>query len=154
MDKPVETLKNMNAQTAKHASWVVRILSPKLVRYGFASKGKQVEAEKFLCVLVSANPTQFMTGSVPFSFVTPDAAKKAFEKFKSGTCFRVQQPEFDGKLKPEYMSTSIKRALLLTMPTMISAVPLTATDTLKDLVNHVDVGMTMTQVLERLNKVS
>ena len=154
MEKPVESLKNMNVQTAKYASWVVRILSPKLIRYTFPSKGKSVEAEKFLCLLVSGNPTQFMTGSVPFSFAAPDAAKKAFEKFKAGTCFRVQVPEFDGKLKPEYMSSSIKGALLLTKPTMISAVPLTDTDTLKGIADYVDVGMTLTQVLERLNQVS
>ena len=35
MEKPVESLKNMNVQTAKYASWVVRILSPKLIRYTF-----------------------------------------------------------------------------------------------------------------------
>ena len=74
MEKPLESLKNMNVQTAKYASWVVRILSPKLIRYTFFSKGKSVEAEKFLCLLVSGNPTQFMTGSVPFSFAAPDTA--------------------------------------------------------------------------------
>ena len=62
-------------------------------------------------------------------------------------------PRPDGKLKPEYMSSSIKRALLLTKPT-ISAVPLTDTDTLKGIADYVDVGMTLTQVLERLNQVS
>ena len=108
MEKPLESLKNTNVQTAKYASWVVRILSPKLIRYTFPSKGKSVEVEKFLCLLVSGNPMHFMTGSVPFSFASPVAAKKAFEKFKAGTCFRVQVPEFDGKLKPEYMSSSIK----------------------------------------------
>ena len=83
-----------------------------------------------------------MTGSVPFSFAVPDAGKKAFEKFNAGTCFRIQVPEFDGKLKPEYMRSSIKRALLLTKPTMISAVPLTDTDTdtLKGIADYVDVG--------------
>ena len=112
MEKPLESLKNMNVQTAKYASWVVRILSPKLIRYTFPSKAKSVEAEKFLCLLVSGNPMHFMTGSVPFSFASPGAAKKAFEKFKAGTCFRTLVPEFDGKFKSEYMSSSIKRALL------------------------------------------
>ena len=71
------------------------------------------------------------------SFAAPDTAKKAFENFKAGTCFRVQVPEFDGKLKSEYMSSSIKRALLLTKPTMISAVSLTDTDTLKGIADYV-----------------
>ena len=62
--------------------------------------------------------------------------------------------EFDGKLKSEYMGSSIKRALLLTKPTMISVVPLTDTDTLKGISDYVDVGMTLTQVLEHFNQVS
>jgi hypothetical protein len=77
-----------------------------LVRHTLVAKGKQVEARNFLCFLVSVNPMQLITGSVPFSFATPDAAKKASEKFRSGACFRAQQPEFDGKLKPEHASTS------------------------------------------------
>ena len=152
MDKPVETLKNMNIQTAKHASWVVRVLSPKLVRYSFQAKGKLVQAEKFQCLLVSGIPTQFMIGTVPFNFAAPDGARKAFEKFKVGLCFQIQAPEFDSKMKAEYMSTPIKRAVLLAKPGSVRAVPPTATEKLKDIVDHVDVAMTLTQVLGRLNK--
>ena len=152
MDKPVETLKNMNLETAKHAQWVVRVLAPKLIRYSFQSKQKTVQAEKFQCLLVSTNPTQFMIGSVPFNFAAPQAARQAFQKFKAGLCFRVQQPEFDGRMKPEYISTPIKKSLLLTNPASVTAVPPTATDTLKDVADHVDVGMSLTNVLGRLNK--
>ena len=152
MDKPVETLKNMNLETAKHAQWVVRVLAPKLIRYSFQAKQKTVQAEKFQCLLVAKIPTQFMIGIVPFNFATPDAARKALQRFKPGLCFRVQQPEFDGRMKAEYMSTPIKRALLLTNPATVTAVPLTATDMLKDVADHVDVGMTLTNVLGRLNK--
>ena len=152
MDKPVETLKNMNLETAKHAQWMVRVLAPKLIRYSFQSKQKTVEAEKFQCLLVSTIPTQFMIGSVPFNFAAPKAASQAFQKFKAGLCFRVQQPEFDGRMKAEYISTPIKKALLLTNPATVTAVPLTDTDTLKDVADHVDVGMSLTNVLGRLNK--
>jgi len=48
MAKPVETLKNMNVQTAKHASWVVRVLSPKIIPYTFSSKGQPVAAVRWL----------------------------------------------------------------------------------------------------------
>ena len=116
MDKPVETLKNMNLETAKHAQWVVRVLAPKLIRYSFQSKQKTVQAEKFQCLLVSTIPTQFMIGSVPFNFATPDAAQKAFQKFKSGLCFRVQQPEFDGKMKTEYISTPHQKGTATDQP--------------------------------------
>ena len=152
MDKPVETLKNMNLETAKHAQWMVRVLAPKLIRYTFQAKGKTVEAEKFQCLLVSTIPTQFMIGSVPFNFAAPKAASLAFQKFKAGLCFRVQQPEFDGRMKAEYISTPIKKALLLTNPATVTAVPLTDTAKLKDVADHVDVGMSLTNVLGRLNK--
>ena len=152
MDKPVETLKNMNLETAKHAQWVVRVLAPKLIRYSFQAKQKTVQAEKFQCLLVSTIPTQFMIGSVPFNFAAPQAAKQAFQKFRAGLCFWVQQPEFDGRMKAEYISTPIKKSLLLTNPATVSAVPPTATDTLKEIADHVDVGMTLTNVLGRLNK--
>ena len=152
MDKPVETLKNMNLETAKHAQWVVRVLAPKLIRYSFQSKQKTVQAEKFQCLLVSKIPTQFMIGSVPFNFAAPKAASQAFQKFKAGLCFRVQQPEFDGRMKAEYISTPIKKSLLLTNPATVTAVPLTDTNTLKDVADHVDVGMSLTNVLGRLNK--
>ena len=152
MDKPVETLKNMNLETAKHAQWMVRVLAPKLIRYTFQAKGKTVEAEKFQCLLVSTIPTQFMIGSVPFNFAAPKAASQAFQKFKAGLCFRVQQPEFDGRMKAEYISTPIKKALLLTNPATVTAVPLTDTAKLKDVADHVDVGMSLTNVLGRLNK--
>ena len=152
MDKPVETLKNMNLETGKHAQWVVRVLAPKLIRYSFQSKHKTVQAEKFQCLLVSTIPTQFMIGSVPFNFAAPQAGRQAFQKFRAGLCFRVQQPEFDGRMKAEYISTPIKRTLLLTNPATVTAVPPTATDMLKDVADHVDVGMSLTNVLGRLNK--
>ena len=152
MDKPVETLKNMNLETAKHAQWVVRVLAPKLIRYSFQAKQKTVQAEKFQCLLVSTIPTQFMIGSVPFNFAAPQAARQAFQKFRAGLCFRVQQPEFDGRMKAEYISTPIKKTLLLTNPATVTAVPPTATDMLKDVADHVDVGMSLTNVLGRLNK--
>ena len=148
----METLKNMNLETGKHAQWVVRVLAPKLIRHSFQSKQKTVQAEKFQCLLVSTIPTQFMIGSVPFNFAAPQAAKQAFQKFRAGLCFRVQQPEFDGRMKAEYISTPIKRTLLLTNPATVTAVPPTATDLLKDVADHVDVGMSLTNVLGRLNK--
>ena len=56
MEKPVETLKNMNLETAKHAQWVVRVLAPKLIRYSFQAEQKTVQAEKFQCLLVANIP--------------------------------------------------------------------------------------------------
>jgi len=148
--KPMETLKNMNAQSSKHASWVVRVLSPKIIHYTFNSKGQQVAAEKFVCLLVSKDPKQFMFGSVPFNFANKKAAKDAFERFQDGACFRVHQPEFDSKFKTEFMSTSIKKALLMTKPTDLEAIAISDAETLKDIAGYVDLGLSLTQTLDRL----
>ena len=149
MAKPTETLKNMNTSTSKHASWVVRVVSQKVVKYTFTAKGKQIQAQKFECLLVGANPLQFILGIVPFSFAEQDAAQKASQKFKEGTCWRIDQPDFDTKTKPEYISTSVKRAVLLTKPTQISPVPLTDVATLKEIAHHIDIGLTLKEVLDR-----
>ncbi len=45
--KNVETLKNMNSNTAKFAKWYVRILEPKVISYTVASRGETVHAHKF-----------------------------------------------------------------------------------------------------------
>ena len=55
-------------------------------------------------------------------------------------------------MKAEYMNTSIKRAVLLTKPTTLQPVPPTEAALLKEIADYVDVGMTMTEVLERLKK--
>ena len=59
---------------------MVRVLSPKLIRYSFQAKGKSVQAYKFQCLFATKIPTQFMLGSVLFNFAAPDAAKQAFER--------------------------------------------------------------------------
>ena len=59
-----------------------------------------------------------------------------FQKFKSGMVFRVQELEFDGKMKPEYMSTPIERAMLLTKPSKLQEVPSPDQQTLKDVALH------------------
>ena len=54
----VESLKNMNQNTAKFAKWYVRIIAPRIIPYTFAARNEQVQATKFECVLVSNDPSQ------------------------------------------------------------------------------------------------
>ena len=61
-----------------------------------------------------------------------------------------QQPDFDTKTKTEYMSTFVKRAVLLTNPAKISAVRIIDVATLKGIAHHIDVGLTLKEVLGRL----
>ena len=57
----------MNATTSKFAKWYVRV-EPKFIDYSFKTRGETVAAQKFECVLVSKDPTQYMLGLVPFAF--------------------------------------------------------------------------------------
>lgn len=121
--KNTETLKNMNASTAKHAKWYVRILDPKIIAYQFRAKEKVVDATKFQCILVSKDPSQYMLGLVAFEFKDLQGAKKAFEKFKKGSVWEISTPSFDSKSKSEYNGCPIKTVLLLSPPTKTKAVP-------------------------------
>ena len=82
LPKNVETLKNMNATTAKFAKWYVRIIDPKVIEYSFHARGQDVQAKKFECILVSNDPSQYMLALVPWNFQDKEAAVKAFEKYK------------------------------------------------------------------------
>ena len=66
LPKNVEILKNMNSTIGKYARWYVRILDPKIYPYRFTSRGEEVAAERFECVVVSNDPTQYMLATVPF----------------------------------------------------------------------------------------
>jgi len=150
----VETLKLMNGQTGKHATWLVRVLAPRLVPYNFQSRGTEVKAVKFLCILVSKDPRQFMIGSVPFTFADPHAAEKASAVFKEGVTFEIKSPEFDMKMKTEYMSTPIKRALLLAKPTVVRQILPIEPQRWNYCATYVDLGLSLTDVMKALDAMS
>ncbi len=56
---PVETLKNMNHSTAKHASWNVRVLSARPTAYELQARGETVKPKNLPCIPVSQAPKQF-----------------------------------------------------------------------------------------------
>ncbi len=102
LGKNVETLKNMNSTTSKFAKWFVRVIHPKIVDYTFQARGETVQAKKFVCVLVSQDPAQYMLGIVPFSFNDREAPQKAFAKFKPNMVLELTTPAFDSKARPEF----------------------------------------------------
>ena len=92
-----EPLRNIdNRITGRHATWVVKVLSPKFVEYSFQSKkGEQVLAKKFRCVLTFSNPHEYMYGSVPFDFKNRNAAEEGLKKFTDGSVWEISSPAFD-----------------------------------------------------------
>ena len=65
LPKNTETLKRMNTNNSKYAIWFVRVVDPRVMKYQFTSRNEPVQAERFQCVLVSANPEEYMLGVVP-----------------------------------------------------------------------------------------
>ena len=118
-----EPLRNIdNRTTGRHASWVVKVLSPKVVEYSFHSKGEQVLAKKFRCVLTSSNPQEYMYGSIPFDFKNRNAAEEALKKFTDGSVWEISSPAFDHKYSRLYVGCPKKAVLLLLAPTVMRAI--------------------------------
>ena len=102
LGKNVETLKNMNEGTAKYARWYVRIISPQVIPYSFHARGQLVNATKFSCVLVSADPSQYMMGLVPFDFKNKEAAEEAAKKITLLSVGEISTPTFVSIASPEF----------------------------------------------------
>jgi hypothetical protein len=152
LGKNVEVLKNMNEGTAKYAKWYVRIISPQIVPYCFFAKGEQVHAKKFQCVLVSADPSQYMFGLVPFDFKNREAAQQAYSKFTDLSVWEITTPAFDTKSKPEFNGCPLKSVVLLTKPTTAKRVPPTNQAMLQHPATGLQVHLDITGIMNVLTK--
>jgi hypothetical protein len=147
----VETLKNMNSASQKYATWIVRVVQGRVVRYSFWSRGEKVEASKFQCVLVSSNPREYMLGVVPFSFAAPQAPAAAARKFLDGTCWEVTTPAFESSQKVEYNSCPVKTSVKLGPPSGLRAVTPVETEKYNYAAQFIHPSCTLAQALSILN---
>ena len=147
LPKNLETLKKMNSSTGKFATWYVRVIAPKIIDYKFQARGETIAAQKFECVLVSKDSTQYMLGLVPFAFSDRGAAQKAMDKFKENHVFEITQPAFDTKAKSEFNGCPVKIVLLLARPTIVKAAPPTNTEMLEYPAKGITVSMDISQLL-------
>ena len=113
----------MNSSTGKFAKWYVRVIAPKIIDYPIKARGETIAAQKFECVLVSKDSSQYVLGLVPFAFSDRGAAQKAMDKFKENHVFEITQPAFDTKTKSEFNGCPLKTVLLLARPTIVKAPP-------------------------------
>ena len=94
------------------------MLSPKVMSYEFKSRNEVAKATRFQCILVSQDPKQFMIGSVPFSFAAKDAASNAKDKIQDGLTLEIKSPQFDTKMKADFVRCPLKRVANLSPPTV------------------------------------
>ena len=140
----------MNSTIGKFAKWYVRIIDPKIIEYEFKSKGETVSAQKFECVLVSKDPTQYMLATVPFSFSDRLSAKKALNVFKNNDVLEITTPAFDAKARAEFNGCPVKSVLLLTQPTTMKHVPCTNTEVLQHPAQGLQVSLHITALIKHL----
>ena len=145
-----ETLKNLNSATTRHVYWLVRVKSPKVVQYQFTARNETVHASRFECLLVSNDPKQFIIGSVSFSFGAKDAALKAQATYLEDLVFEIRNPQFDTKMKPDFISCPIKRVVSLAKPTAVKPIPPTDKDRQALPAKHIEVSMTIRDVMNAL----
>ena len=94
-----ESVMNMNETNVKYAKWCLRVLKPQLQSYTFQARGQTIEAKTFTCILVSDNPSEYLIGSVPFEFRSPDGPQQAMTRFVENTVWVVSKPGFDLRAK-------------------------------------------------------
>ena len=143
-----ESLSNINASTAKHAKWIVRILQPRCIDYTFTDSGEVVKATKFGCLLVSEDPHKYVPATVAWSFTDKGAPKKALKRFTAGSIWIMKKPTFDPKADPRFYSSSVPGVLLLST-SVLEPVPngqsLTAVPA-----EHLQVGLGLKKLIQCL----
>ena len=110
---------------------------PQLQSYTFQARGQTIEAKTFTCILVSDNPSEYLIGSVPFEFRSPDGPQQAMTRFVENTVWVVSKPGFDLRAKTEFNGSPMKLTLLLRDPTTLRAVPPTDTEPYSHPAKHI-----------------
>ena len=140
----------MNSTIGKYTKWCVRIIDPKVIQYEFKSRQETVMAERFECILVSKDPSQYMLAGVPFSFNDRQAARKALAEYKKNDVLEITTPAFDSKARPDFIGCPVKSVLLLTRPTTIKHVACTHVEMLKHPAQGLHVPLSITALIEHL----
>lgn len=112
-----ESLKAMNINTAKFASWIVMVRKPEAKPVTFNRDGKEQKGSRFQCVLTSNNEEEYCLGVVPFQWKNRDAGFDAMRKFTEGSIWQISTPAFEQKVKLDQISTPVKQQVLMCPPT-------------------------------------
>ena len=143
-----ESLRNLNASTAKHAQWLVRILLPRCINYSFKAREELVHATKFSCLLVAEDPHSYLPATVAWSFSDREGPSRALERFPAGSVWIMRKPFFDPRADSRYYSSSVPGVLLLNscvLEPVPNGQPLAAVPA-----DHLEVGLSLKKLMECL----
>ena len=106
-----EPLQNFTEQSGGVGRWLVPcVMPPREVTYNWSKHGKSGEGKQLLLLLVSEDATQYCEGSYRRIGKEPKATddfKKAKDKFKQGTIWRVSKVSLM-KQNTKYLGCSCK----------------------------------------------
>ena len=149
MSGEYEKLSNVNASTAKHAQWLVRVLAPRLTEYLFWARGEEVNATRFSAILIAQDDSEYLPVAVKFEFSDTQAPSRAYQKFVENSVWIMTKPTFDPKADPKYNSSSVSGVLLLSA-TKMTAVPPVNVELCQKTATSLDVGLDLDGILKAL----
>ena len=145
-----ESLRNLNASSAKHATWCVRVIDPKVIHYNFKARGELVPASKFCCLLVTDDPDFYVPATVLFNFNDKEAAAKAEKKFRLDSVWKMKKPQFDPKADRRYISSAVHGVVLLNASQMTEVTAL-ETALWNKPARFLNVGLSLKQIVEAVD---
>ena len=152
-----ESLKSMNNNTAKFASWIVCVRKPEVINVNFTDRsGQQQKGTRFQCVLTSGEDTEYCLGVVPFQWRNRNAGVEAAKQFTEGSIWQISTPAFDGKVKSDQISTPVKQHVLMSPPTQFVKLESDEDNEAKKKAwpsGHVRVVLNMQQTIDQLGQV-
>ena len=101
MSGEYEKLSNVNAFTAKHAQWLVRVLAPRLTEYLFWARGEEVNATRFSAILIAQDDSEYLPVAVRSEFSDPQGAIRAHAKFVENSVWIMRKPIFDPQVRSQ-----------------------------------------------------
>ena len=99
-----EDLMVLNADSAKHCSWIVRILHGKLVDINFTNPRtkKTTHMKKFTCILVGRDPSAYVRGIVMYDFNDGNKIVELAKKFADQSMWRMTMPTVESENNTTY----------------------------------------------------
>ena len=99
-----ESLNCLNADSAKHCEWLVRVRFPRLheIHYVVKATKKMASMKKFTCVLVGEDPTAYVRAIVKFDFNDQEKIVRQAERFAENTLWILRLPKLEPDNRPTY----------------------------------------------------
>ena len=153
-----ESLKAMNTNTSKFATWIVKIRKPEANTVTFTDNktGKQQKGSRFQCILTSGDESEYCFGVVPFQWKNREGGFEAERQFTEGSMWQISTPAFDNKVKLDHISTPVKQQVLMCAPTQFVKPDSHEDNEAKKAAwpsGHVRVSLNMQQTIDQLRQV-